>query len=387
MKHLLVKTLTLMILFNLFTACEKDFNPNNETAKNLENNDLKENFVETYGVKGEVTTVKYFDQLIEVEKVGDQYILGGDMIIIPDNEYYANKTNAIKSVGRTTARWGNNTVYYEIESDLPNQYRVHDAIDHWEQNTSIRFYPKTDTTQDYITFRIGTGCSSSVGRVGGRQYINLASGCSTGTTIHEIGHALGLWHEQSRSDQDEYITVHYDNITSGYEHNFRTYIERGTDGKEYTEVFDFGSIMMYPPYAFSKNGEPTITTKDGSANYPYQRDGLSNNDIIGISKMYPPITGVILPTIKNPTFSIKEAPYNGASYTCSCVEWYNPNFPKQAGSSTDSNDDPGNQGGGSIKLTNVPGEQRTAYQLLDAVTPGATYRLRFYYSITNSGTI
>ncbi|MDO5968782.1 hypothetical protein Q4Q35_03100, partial [Flavivirga aquimarina] len=47
----------------------------------------------------------------------------------------------------------------------------------------------------------------------------------------------------------------------------------------------------------------------------------------------------------------------------------------------------GNQGGGSIKLTNVPGEQRTAYQLLDAVTPGATYRLRFYYSITNSGTI
>jgi len=94
--------------------------------------------------------------------------------------------------------------------------------------------------------------------------------------------------------------------------------------------------MMYPSWAFSTNGDPTITTKDGDANYPYQRNYLSEGDITGVLKMYPSRNtgGTILPTIKNPSFTNKETPIGGAISACSCVDWYNPNFPKQAGSST-----------------------------------------------------
>jgi hypothetical protein len=180
--------------------------------------------------------------------------------------------------------WTEGIVPYEIAQNLPDKQRVYDAIDHWESRTDIRFVPRAEANvshNNYIEFRPYIGCASYVGMQNtGVQPILLARACSTGNTIHEIGHALGLWHEHSRSDRDDYVNVRYENIQPAAVHNFNKQIEDGRD----IGAYDYGSIMHYPRWAFSKNGNDTIVPHDNQA--IGQRDELSNDDISAIQEMY-----------------------------------------------------------------------------------------------------
>ena len=70
------------------------------------------------------------------------------------------------------------------------------AMAHWQSVTNVKFKVRT-TEADYVQVISGSGCYSYIGRIGGRQDLSIASGCSTGNAIHEIGHALGLYHEHT----------------------------------------------------------------------------------------------------------------------------------------------------------------------------------------------
>lgn len=112
-----------------------------------------------------------------------------------------------------------------------------------------------------LCLKANSGCSSQVGYQKGfqigSQRLNLSKGCLyTGTIIHEFLHTLGFYHMQSASNRDDYITVKWENVQKGKEHNFNKYeTDLVTD---FDIEYDLLSIMHYGAYAFSANQEPTI---------------------------------------------------------------------------------------------------------------------------------
>ena len=171
----------------------------------------------------------------------------GDIVLSDvDEARRANEsgTKGVAIVG-TKFRWPKGVVPYVIK-DSSLTATVQAAVNHWEANTPFRFVKRTTQT-DYVSFEAQSGCWSRVGRQGGKQVISLGGGCGIGSAIHEIGHTIGLWHEQSRADRDQHIQIVWDNIDPTFRHNFDKHVLDGQDLGGY----DFGSIMHYPARAFA----------------------------------------------------------------------------------------------------------------------------------------
>ncbi|MBI3207636.1 MAG: hypothetical protein HYZ37_01895 [Candidatus Solibacter usitatus] len=256
--------------------------------------DAIEDWAEVTATKStETRTSIYRGMAVTHEVVDGLAIAGGDMILGPADQlepYTEGKilpSRESVAISLLQVRWPGGNIPYVIDPALPNPQRVLDAVAHWNTNLAghINLKPRTNETA-YVTFRSApdTVCSSYVGGWGGNQPINIGAYCSVGNVIHEIGHTVGFWHEHTRSDRNNYVQVLTQNIDPAYAGNFNIQsYSMNTTG------YDYNSVMHYPAYAFSINGQPTIVTIP--AGIPIgQRNGLSVSDIAGAKAIYPATT-------------------------------------------------------------------------------------------------
>ncbi|XP_071782608.1 meprin A subunit beta [Centroberyx gerrardi] len=184
-------------------------------------------------------------------------------------------------------RWPKTIPYY-MEDDLEINAKgvILKAFEQYRLKTCIDFKPWTGES-NYISIFKGGGCFSSVGnRRVGKQRLSIGSNCDRIATIeHEFLHALGFWHEQSRSDRDDYVTIMWDRISEGREHNFNTYND--TTSSSLGVPYDYGSMMHYSKNAFRNGTEPTIVTKiPAFSDVIGQRMEFSDSDLLKLSRLY-----------------------------------------------------------------------------------------------------
>lgn len=194
-------------------------------------------------------------------------------------------------------RWDNRIqdvvhVPYELDSRYTSAQvnRMKIALKELGDRTGVVKFVLRKNERDYIYVNKGSGCSSYVGKQGGEQEVTLQSYCafSKGVTQHEFMHALGLFHEQSRPDRDQYVQINWRNIDNNREHNFKKKNDSSTFGNPY----DYGSVMHYPKDAFSKNGSDTITpTRATNGKIIGQRNEADDQDIIDIRLLYQCVSG------------------------------------------------------------------------------------------------
>ena len=153
-------------------------------------------------------------------------------------------------------------------SNLVIQSQIEEAILRYHQLTPIRFRRRT-TEPDYINILADAGCYSSLGRNGASQDLSLtASGtCSNARAHHEIGHALGLYHTQSRRDRDSFITVNTNNIEPAYTGQYNMYSAGAA--LDYSQ-YDYGSMMHYGQWDFLTAGQSPSSSNPIVVPVPYQ---------------------------------------------------------------------------------------------------------------------
>nr|XP_002131733.1 uncharacterized protein LOC100176208 [Ciona intestinalis]AZM68747.1 tunicate astacin domain and thrombospondin type 1 repeats-containing protein 1 [Ciona robusta] len=164
-------------------------------------------------------------------------------------------------------------------------YRAVYKASYWfSRHSCIDLVPRKKE-KAHILFIRGNGCSSFIGKTGWRQYVSLGIGCSKASIVmHEILHAAGFYHEQSRPDRDLYIKVYYENIQKEYHRQYDK--ARPEAVADFGYEYDVKSLMHYHSRAFQIVGKLTFVVLKTGYSIASSNEHPSETDIAEIDSLY-----------------------------------------------------------------------------------------------------
>nr|BAJ23948.1 hatching enzyme [Alepocephalus longiceps] len=215
---------------------------------------------------------------------------GSSELLVEGDLVVPRTRNAMRCWNKNNCLWRKSSnglveVPYTLSSDFYYYYKwtIENALKSFHSKTCIRFVPRSSQS-DYISIENRDGCYSSLGRTGGKQVLSLNMyGCVYhGIIQHELNHALGFNHEQTRSDRDQYVRINWDKIQSHTVYNFHK-----QNSNNLNTPYDYSSIMHYGRTAFAiQYGQETITPIPDSSVEIGQRQDMSDIDILRINRLY-----------------------------------------------------------------------------------------------------
>jgi hypothetical protein len=147
--------------------------------------------------------------------------------------------------------WPNGIVPYDIEKLSPAQRTLAlRAMQRWmDTGANIHFVPRSNEIE-YVHFTGQTNAGNNTSCVGFkpgvRTDINITAFWwrqQEWMPVHELGHALGFFHEHQRWDRDQFLSVHYDSIKPGRAGDY-DWIAK-TNWMVTSLPYDYRSIMHY----------------------------------------------------------------------------------------------------------------------------------------------
>jgi len=207
--------------------------------------------VEALQPLGKVVTSHGEELQVQQSISGHRYVHLGD-IYVPVEQIETPVPITPDALFALVSQWPGGVVYLAFDASVSTDQQTTflQTVQQWSDASAVQFgqyTPSNPYSSNYILVESGgsNGGGSQIGYEGVPAQPLTLNRWDSVAILHEMGHALGMYHEQQRKDRDTYITLNdvsnlQGNCPSVWDANY------GIKSGSLVTAYDFASVMHYP---------------------------------------------------------------------------------------------------------------------------------------------